>query len=170
MTTTLDDALAATGRFIREAERLDETTLDRDDLARWMRALDGVKRRIKLPYESAEKALVKLVGRNERLVIDGAVFEQDRSSGRKGWDNERVRHLVVSTALFDPATGEARDAESAVRVLGELYALGGSGLRVTAAARLIPGFDADEYSESNGKTTIKVTEATAEAQGKGGAA
>jgi hypothetical protein len=157
----LADLAEAIGNAVRMAERTDSTDLDVENAARLRRLLDGAARRFSDARNEVDYDLSNRLDRNDRLVVDGAVYEVTVSTTRKGWDNDAVRREVVKGVLFDPTTGEQRTAEDVVRCLAKLYPLGGSGLRLTEAKSLLPGFDPDEFCQTEHRRAIRMTEAKA---------
>lgn len=160
MPDEFDDAMTLIGRAIRQAEALDDATLDPDRLARWAFTLDGAVKRLRVLHGEATALLAEMVPHGQPTILDGMIVEADRTSTRTGWDNERVRSLVIQSARFDPRTGVARDADEAVEVIGKLYPLGGQGLRLTAARDLIPDWVDDELCRVEPKVKVKITEPT----------
>lgn len=159
--TDFDGAMSALGRAIREAEALDDTLLPTSDLARWVWAVRGAVKRLRIVDGEASHSLASLLDYATPTLIDGVVWEAYRSSQRKEWDNDAVRRLVMTHARFDN-DGEQRSTDDALGVIAKLYPLGGNTLRTKAARELMPGFDPDEYAHTERKLTVKATEATRE--------
>lgn len=77
-----------------------------------------------------------------------------RHSKARRWDNDSLRSAVLRVARFDPETGEARDTDTALRLVDDVFNLSGSAARTTALKRI--GIDPDEYSEGDWKTSVTV--------------
>lgn len=157
--TDFDDVLGDVGRAVRSAEAFDEA-MDPDRLTRWVFTLRGAARRFQDLDRDWTEVLAAVAPHGQPTIFDGMVVEASMKSSRTGWDNDAVRREVVRAATYDPTTGAQRDADDAIAVLAKLYPLGGSGLRLTAARDLIPGFDPDEFCKTERKPSVKITEPT----------
>jgi hypothetical protein len=167
MTTTtdhFDDAMTACGHLVREAERLDETQLTDEQLARWVWTIRGLIKRLRVVDGEASYVFSGRLVRNHPTLLEGVEWTALTKSTRTEWDNDAVTRKMVTACRFDPATGEERSPAAALDVMAQLYALGGTngGLRLKAAKELVPDFDPDEYCHTERSSNVKAVEAGAD--------